>query len=203
VLAANGMDAFTQLLESFVSLKANPLMDALAVSGMERARDSLLPWFEGRGDAAVHRSAMAYAALLSGITLAHVGLGSVHGLASPLGAFFPIPHGVVCGTLVAEATRVNIEALKAREADNPALGKYAQVGRLLGQRGLPDEEAHGALREILEDWTRRLKLPRLGEYGIREADITHIVANSRGSSMKTNPIVLNDGEIAGIVRARL
>ena len=66
---------------------------------------------------------MAYAAMLSGITLAQVDLGSVHGLASPLGAFFPIPHGVVCGTLVAEATRMNIDAMEARAPDSLALTK--------------------------------------------------------------------------------
>jgi alcohol dehydrogenase len=203
VLAANGMDAFTQLLESYVSTKANPFMDALAVFGMEQARDALLPWYEGDGDPAQHRAGMAYAALLSGITLAHVGLGSVHGLASPLGAFFPIPHGVVCGTLVAEATRLNIEVLKAREPASPALGKYAQAGRLLARQALSNDEAHVALVEILANWTHRLKLPRLGEYGVAEADIPRIVANSRGSSMKTNPIALTDAEITGIVRARL
>jgi alcohol dehydrogenase len=203
VLAANGMDAFTQLLESYVSSKTNPFMDALAASGMERARDALLPWYEGNGDPAQHRANMAYAALLSGITLAHVGLGSVHGLASPLGAFFPIPHGVVCGTLVAEATRVNIKVMKERAPGNPALRKYADAGRLLAQDSLGDEEARHALVEILLDWTRRLNLPRLGGYGITEADIPRIVSNSRGSSMKTNPIVLADEEIAGILRARL
>lgn len=203
VLAANGMDAFTQLLESFVSSKANPLMDSLARSGMERARDALLPWYDGVGNLAEHRANMAYAALLSGITLAHVGLGSVHGLASPLGAFFPIPHGVVCGTLVAEATRVNIKALNERASGHPALGKYADAGRLLARQALDDEEARQALVDNLLDWTLRLPLPRLGEYGITEVDIPRIVANSRGSSMKTNPIVLTDEEIAGILRARL
>lgn len=203
VLAANGMDAFTQLLESYVSSKANPFTDALATSGMERARDALLPWYEGVGDPAEHQAGMAYAALLSGITLAHVGLGSVHGLASPLGAFFPIPHGVVCGTLVAEATRVNIEALKERAPKNRALVKYAEAGRLLVQRELPDDEALLALVGTMSDWTRRLRLPLLGEYGITEADLPRIVANSRGSSMQTNPIVLSDREIAGILRTRL
>jgi alcohol dehydrogenase len=203
VLAANGMDAFTQLLESYVSSKANPFMDTLALSGMERVRDALLPWYEGDGNAQEHRAGMAYAALLSGITLAHVGLGSVHGLASPLGAFFPIPHGVLCGTLVAEATRANIAAMKIREPGHPALGKYANAGRLLARKDLGDEEARSALVEMLEDWTHRLHLPRLGEYGITAADIPRIVAHSRGSSMKTNPIVLSDEELAGILRARL
>lgn len=203
VLAANGMDAFTQLLESYVSSKANPFTDALAVSGMEKVRDALLPWYEGSGDPAPLRANMAYAALLSGITLAQVGLGSVHGLASPLGAFFPIPHGVVCGTLVAEATRMNIAVLKTRAPSSPALAKYAQVGRLLAGQVLPEEAAHAALVEILEDWTGRLRLPRLSAYGVSREDVAHIVANSRGSSMKTNPVVLTDEEIARVVTARL
>jgi alcohol dehydrogenase class IV len=203
VLAANGMDAFTQLLESYVSSKANPFTDALARSGMTAARDALLPWYEGTGDMAAHRANMAYAALLSGITLAQVGLGSVHGLASPLGALFPIPHGVVCGTLVAEATRVNLDALRERAPQHPALVRYAEVGRLMAGQPLSDSEAHAALVALLEDWTRRLNLPRLGAYGVTEPDVERIVANSRGSSMKTNPIVLSDTEIAGIVRARI
>jgi len=203
VLAANGMDAFTQLLESYVSSKANPFTDALALSGMAAVRDALLPWYEGSGDQAAHRANMAYAALLSGITLAQVGLGSVHGLASPLGAFFPIPHGVVCGTLVAEATRVNLMALREREPLHPALARYAEVGRLMTGNELTDWEAQTALVELLEEWTRRLDLPHLGTYGVAEVDVAHIVANSRGASMKTNPIVLTDQEIAGLVRARL
>lgn len=203
VLAANGMDAFTQLLESYVSSKANPFTDALALSGMAAARDALLPWHEGSGNQAAHRANMAYAALLSGITLAQAGLGSVHGLASPLGAFFPIPHGAVCGTLVAQAVQANLMALRAREPEHPALARYAEAGRLMAGHGLADGEAQTALVELLEDWTRRLNLPRLGAYGVVEADVARIVAHSRGSSMKTNPIVLTDEEIAGLVRARL
>ncbi len=203
VLAANGMDAFTQLLESCVSSKANPFTEALAFSGIERVRDALLPLFTGQGDAASQRADMAYAALLSGITLAQVGLGSVHGLAAPLGAFFPIPHGVVCGTLVAEATRVNIRALLARDPSNPALARYARIGCLLSRRTLDDEAALIALVDTLEHWTRPLQLPRLGAYQVTESDIPRIVANSRGSSMKTNPVELTDDEIASLVRARL
>ena len=204
VLAANGMDAFTQLLESYVSSKANTFTDTLAWSGLQAARDSLLPWHEGTADPAACRSGMAYAAFLSGITLAQVGLGSVHGLASPLGAFFPIPHGVVCGTLVAEASRVNITALGERDPGNPALGKYAEVGRLLmSDNDLDDAAAREALLAALNDWTRRLALPRLGSFGVKSEDIPRIVANSRGSSMKTNPVLLSDAEIASVLEARL
>ena len=203
VIAANGMDAFTQLLESYVSSRAAPLTDSLAWGGMKAARDGLLALYADAGDA-VARGRMAYAALVSGITLAQVGLGSVHGLAAPLGAFFPIPHGVACGTLVATATRVNIDAMHARAANHPALEKYAQVGRLLSRQGQLDQAAaHAALIDTLEAWTRTLQLPTLAHYGVTHADIPRIVANSRGSSMKTNPVHLEDGEIAAIVAARI
>jgi alcohol dehydrogenase len=197
------MDAFTQLLESYVSSRAAPLTDSLAWGGMKAARDGLLPFHADAGDAAA-RERMAYAALISGITLAQVGLGSVHGLAAPLGALFPIPHGIACGTLVATATRVNIEVLRARDPKHPALGKYAQIGRLLARQGQLDErDAHAALVATLDAWTRELGLPALSHYGIAPADIPRIVANSRGSSMKTNPVRLEDSEIASILAARL
>jgi alcohol dehydrogenase class IV len=203
VIAANGMDAFTQLLESYVSSRAMPLTDSLAWGGMKAARDGLLPLYADRGDADA-RSRMAYAALVSGITLAQVGLGSVHGLASPLGAFFPIPHGVVCGTLVAAATRINIDAMQARDPQNPALEKYALVGRLLSkQQHLLQAEAHAELIDTLENWTTALRLPCLAHYGVHENDITRIVDHSRGSSMKTNPVRLEDNEIAQIIKMRL
>lgn len=203
VIAANGMDAFTQLLESYVSSRAAPLTDSLAWGGMKAAREGLLAVYANPGDAEA-RNRMAYAALVSGITLAQTGLGSVHGLAAPLGAFFPIPHGVACGTLVATATRINIESLRARAPDHPALEKYAQVGRLLSRQGHLDRDAsHAALLDTLQAWTRELRLPTLAHFGVTPADIPRIVAHSRGSSMKTNPVRLDDAEIAAILGARI
>lgn len=211
LIAANGMDAFTQLLESFVSSKANPLTDALAWSGMEAARDGLLAWYEGGESAAAGREKMAYAALLSGITLAQVGLGSVHGLAAPLGAFHAVPHGMACGVLLQAATRANIEALEARASEHPtghptghpALAKYARVGRLFARKHLDDAAARAALLQALAQWSESMRLPRLGEFGIGAADLAHIVAHCRGSSMKTNPVELNDAEVEGILHACL
>lgn len=204
LVAANGMDAFTQLLESYVSARANPFTDALALSGMRAARDGLVEWYE-RGDAAQEaRERMAYASLVSGVCLAQTGLGSVHGLASPLGAFFPIAHGVVCGTLVAAATRVNVEAMRVREPRNAALAKYAEAGRLLSGRAGADEHAdREALVDVLEGWTARMALPRLSTLGVTAGDVERIVAHSRGSSMKTNPVVLTDAEVRRVVEARL
>jgi alcohol dehydrogenase class IV len=206
LIAADGMDAFTQLLESYVSSRASPLTDALARSGMEAFRDGFFPALEGSsGDAArAGRSALAYASLLSGITLAQAGLGSVHGLAAPLGAFFPIPHGLACGTLLAEATAVNIRALRERTPAGPALAKYAGIAELLCRRGFADQgEACSTLVDLLRDWTRRLDLKRLGDFGVTEDQVPKIVANARGNSMLTNPVTLTDAEIGAVVLARL
>ncbi|HFQ13330.1 MAG TPA: iron-containing alcohol dehydrogenase [Gammaproteobacteria bacterium] len=203
LIAANGMDALTQLLESWVSTRANPLTDALNLEGLRVLRDSLLPWYRGEAGE-TEKDGMAYAALLSGITLAQTGLGSVHGLAAPLGAFFPIPHGVACGTLVAEATEINIQALRLRAPDSPALAKYARVAGLLCRRSFDSpKQAHHALIELLRGWCAQMKLPRLSEFGMQNADIDRVVANSRGSSMQTNPVRLEDAEIMALLERRL
>ncbi len=203
-IAANAMDALTQLLESYVSTKANPFTDALAESGLHAVRQGLFAWYAGGEHAAPGRAKMAYAALLSGVCLAQTGLGSVHGLASPLGAFFPIPHGVVCGTLIGAATRVNLRALQEREPGNPAWRKYAQAGAILHGRTFASiEESQNALLTLLDEWTEQLALPRLNAYKIEESDFNHIIAHCRGGSMKTNPLTLSDAEIADVLRQRL
>ena len=204
IIAANGMDAFTQLLESYTSTKANVLTDALAWSGLQAFAESFFPAWAGDDGAAAGRSGLAYAALISGICLAQTGLGAVHGLASPLGAYFPIPHGVCCGTLVAAATDVNIRALQDRQPDSAALAKYAAVGELIaGASGLGQSGGVQALIETLQAWTDRLALPRLAAFGVARADVERLVAGSRGSSMRTNPLVLTDEEVGTIIMARL
>ena len=214
LIAGNGMDALTQLIESYLSIRANPLTDALALSGLDAARDGLIAWHAeasaGRGGgergsvAAAARARMAYAALCSGVCLANAGLGAVHGLASPLGAQFPIPHGAACGAVLAAATRANIAALESRAPGGEALARYADVGRVLaGRPRLSDAAARAALVGLLEDWRVRLEIPSLAAFGVGENDIAAIVADSRGSSMKTNPVVLGDEEVAAIVHASL
>ena len=214
LIAANGMDALTQLLESYVSTRANPTSRAMAHAGLVAAREGLLLWYEeavagrGSGDAAADgRARMATAALCSGICLAQTGLGAVHGVASPLGALFPIPHGVACGATLVAATRVNVVAREEREPANEALEGYAFLGRLLTGHDSTtmndDATARAALVALLEEWRARLSVPRLSVYGIGEVEIPAIVADSRGSSMKTNPVVLTDDEIAAILRESL
>jgi len=204
VIAANGMDALTQLIESYVSIRANAFNDALCVSGLRAVRDGLLPLFESEGADAEARQHMAYASLLSGINLAQTGLGSVHGLASPLGAFYPISHGVVCGTLVGAATEVNVRAMVERTPNHPALERYVRISEVLHERRFEtSEQGLTELVTLLKGWTDKLRLERLSVYGLDESELDHVVANSRGSSMKTNPIALTDEEIKKILLKRL
>ncbi len=210
IIAANGMDALTQLIESYVSTRSNAFTDSLTISGLHAVRDALIPLYQYNGQDRQSeqnkksRESMAYAALISGITLAQVGLGSVHGLASPLGAFYPIPHGVVCGTLVASATEVNIQSMLQREPENKALAKYTQIAELLCEKHFFDPQtAHHALVDLLKKWTNELNLPLLSHYGLEETELDQVIANCRGSSMKTNPIVLTDEEIRQILFDRL
>jgi len=208
LIAADGMDAVTQLLEAYVSTGAGPMTDALALAGLAAARDALLPWHDagpGRGDAtAAVRERMAFAALASGICLAHAGLGSVHGLAAPLGAALPIPHGVACGAVLAPATAANIAALAERDPDGPGLARYAEAGRVLAaDRGLGDAAARDALVDLLSRWTERLGIGGLGARGLTAGAIPAIVAESRGGSMRTNPVLLTDAEVAGVLAAAM
>ncbi len=205
IAAANATDALTQLIESFVSLNASPMTDALAWSGLVAVRDGLRPMLEGvEPAAAAGRRRMAYAALISGVCLAQAGLGSVHGLASPLGALSPIPHGVACGTLLAEATEINISALLQRDPESPALAKYAQLGSLFVPPIGNDRRAGlQGLVAFLRCLTGDLGLATLSSYGIGQADLQHLANAVSPSSMRTNPVTLAGAELVELLQRRL
>ena len=201
VTVACGLDAFTQLVESYLSPMATPLTDAIAWSGLEAFKVSfLIACGEGAQNPKI-REGMAYASLMSGIALANAGLGIVHGLASPLGGYFPIPHGVACGTLVAKALEINWQAMKARSPNNPAITKMIQLGKLLSEHKEHSNDWYGqACGEILHTWTLNLEIPRLGVYGVQERDIEKILDGTRN---RNNPVALNRDEIREIICDRL
>jgi len=199
VTAACGLDALTQLLESYVSLKATPMTDALAESGLMAVGKSLLPARRDGHDMEA-RTGMAYAAYLSGVTLTNSGLGVVHGFASSVGGAFAIPHGALCGTVLEPCTRRTIERLKEM-GDVRALAKYARAGRhLTGRKGADIGGDLEALLSLLRDWARDLRMPRLGQFGIREADISDLAAQTR---CKDNPIALPPQDLEDVLRERL
>ncbi|MHC4552826.1 MAG: iron-containing alcohol dehydrogenase [Planctomycetota bacterium] len=199
ITAACGMDAFTQLLESYVSVQASPMTDALALGAIGLVKGNLpAACSSGANDVQV-RAAMAYASMVSGMTLANAGLGIVHGLASAVGGLFDIPHGVVCGTLVGAATKTNIELLK--RSQDPLLDKYADVGRLFAGGGDVDMEAScQALMQTLDFWVERLGLPKLTAFGVRECDLDKIIDRTGN---KNNPVKLDRSDIKEILLKRM
>jgi alcohol dehydrogenase class IV len=197
--AACGLDALTQLLESYVSTKATPLTDALAESGLAAVGKSLMPAWRN-GDDVETRGWMSYAAYLSGVTLTNAGLGVIHGFASSVGGRIAIPHGVLCGTLLEPCTRRTIERLKEK-GDVRALAKYARAGRHLSGREGRDLGADlDGLLTLLAEWTRGLKIPRLGAYGMRPRDVEDLAAYT---GCKNNPVSLPPRDLEEILRERL
>ncbi len=205
VTASTGMDALTQLLESYVSTKATPLTDALAESGLVYAAANIVPaCYDGAGNIKI-RAGMAYATLMSGITLANAGLGVVHGFASSVGGLFNIPHGVLCGTLLGAASAVTIERLDTDpERYKAAKEKYARAGAILEgldyHAGLDADELCNTLVRRLEKLTVDLELPRLGEFGVTENDIGTILDIT---GTKNNPGDLGSEDKRKILMKRL
>lgn len=197
--AASGMDAFTQLLESYLSTTATPLTDAWALEGLRHVVHAL-PAVYRHGDDIDARSSMALAAYLSGVTLANAGLGVVHGFASAVGGYVAIPHGVVCSALMAAANRVTVRKLK-REGGKEALFRYAVVGKLFtDQSSRSDDYYIDHLLATIGSWASDMQIPRLGAYGVTPGDVGRIVAVTDN---KNNPVRLNGEELAEVLLSSL
>ena len=198
--ASTGLDALTQLLEAFVSNSSNPLTDGLCREGLSRAAGSLRCAFQDGGDTQA-RENMSVASLFSGLALANAKLGAVHGLAGPLGGMIPAPHGVLCGKFLPWVMAANIEALKKRSSDSPALGRYGEAAQILtGQPECSAEDGAEWVRILSHD----LDLPPLREFGLKEADFPEVVEKSKkASSMKGNPVALTEEELREILEHSL
>lgn len=205
ITAACGMDAFTQLLEAYVSPRSSPVTDALAYSGIKQIKVNLIPVYSYKSSDLKTRSAMAYGSLVSGIVLANAGLGIVHGLASSIGGMFNIPHGTVCGTLLAESTKMNVNRLKQIGHNGEhGLMKHAIIGALITgksyEANIDISYYTSVLCETLENWTNQLNIERLGNYGITTTDIDNIIERT---GLKNNPVHLTSEDIKEIVIKRI
>jgi len=198
ITAASGMDALTQCLEPYTSPAANPLTDGFALEGLRRASTGLVRAVEQGGDLDA-RADMSLCALLGGMSLANAKLGAVHGFAGALGGMTGAPHGAICAALLAAATRTNLAALRSREPDNPALGRYTTAAGVL--TGVPDADA---LPGWLDALRARLRIDGLAALGLSPDRLDEAVAKAgASSSMKGNPIRLSDDELRGILRSSL
>jgi alcohol dehydrogenase class IV len=200
ITASTGLDAVTQLIEPYVSVRANPLAGALCREGLVRAARSLRRAYE-QGDDAAAREDMSLASLFGGLALANAGLGAAHGMASVLGGSFAAPHGAVCACLLPHVMQTNVRALQERAPDNPALRRYAELGEILtGRTGAGAGDAVG----WTQDLCRVLRVPGLSAYGMTRSDIPEVVEKSLvASSTQANPIKLTGEELSAVLEASL
>jgi alcohol dehydrogenase class IV len=200
ITAHCGMDAFSQLLESYLSIKATHMTDALALSGIKHISEGLISASTTEPDNLEKRTSLSYAAMISGITLANAGLGIVHGIAGPIGGFFDIPHGLICGALLYEAMKTTIRKMLANKNSShylPYITKCAEVGSILNKKKYSDiYQGSDMLITLLQKWCFTLAIPKIGRYGVTQQEITKIVD---ASSNKNNPIKLDNDDIAQIV----
>lgn len=201
--AACAMDTFTQLVEGFLSTKSSPITDAIGWSGISAVQRSLVKVF-AQGDDLEARTDMAYAALCSGIVLANAGLGIIHGLAPTLGSGYSIPHGLVCGTLMAAGNEITLRKLKElRQTDEKYqlyIDKYERLGRLFDKSATTSENGADRFIYALQRFTEVLGLPRLSAYGVTAEHLDQIIETSSG---KNNPAPLSKVDIHEILMRRL
>lgn len=200
VTASTGMDALAQVIEPYVSRRANPLTDLYCREGITRAARSLRrAYHQGQDPAA--REDMAFASLMGGLALANAGLGAVHGFAGPLGGMFDAPHGAVCAILLPPVVEVNARALAEREPAHPALARYGEVARLV--TGRESATIHDLTR-WLDDLRQELKIPGLRQYGVRAEHLDDLVEKgAAASSMKANPLPLTGEELRRVLEMAL
>ena len=201
IAAACGMDALTQLLESFVSTQCSIMTDSLASGALQILGDSLITAINKQTHDINALTKISYASYISGLTLANAGLGAVHGFAAAIGGLFKIPHGVICGTLLAQTCRINIESLIKTDPNGIALKKYCKAANSLDPANHFTDPEEGSLHliSLLDALTTQLNMPRLGLYGVTEKDIVKII---KSTGLKNNPVKLSSEQLAKILRAR-
>ncbi len=222
VTAASGLDAFTQLLEAYLSTGATPFTDALCESGIHAFASGFHKVLNNGSDV-IARSSLSYAAFLSGVTLATAGLGLVHGLASPIGARAPVPHGVVCGALLSPVLRAGFPDLGvatvrklarvsdliedaedgAERADaaeqlteGTADANQAAGARRTGAEGATVRARAEAALAAIDGWVAAAGLPRFGDFGLDEA-AARAAADEAGH--KNHPARLDQTTVETIV----
>ena len=196
ITAETGMDALTQVIEAYVSSRANPLSDGFALEGIGLAARNLRRVVRDGSDRN-GREAMALAALLSGLALTSAGLGAVHGFAAPIGGRFPVSHGAVCAALLAPVMQITIRGARSRGTAPGTVERYRRVARILTQNPSAEpEEGPLWVRELAGD----LGVAGLARHGVGTGDADALCRQAAlSNSMKAHPFVLEPAELAEIL----
>ncbi len=194
--AASGLDALTQLIEPFVSIKANPMTDAICREGILVAAGSLRQVYENGADTAA-REGMSLASLFGGLAMANAALGTVHGFAGPLGGMLHAPHGAICARLLPLVMEANLKALKSRQEGHPAISKYDEIAQIVtGNRDAVAQDGLNWVTELVRD----LEISPLAAHGMTALRIPEAVEKAmKASSARGNPIALNEAELTEIL----
>lgn len=196
ITASTGLDALTQLIEAYVSNKANPLTDGICIEGLKRAGRSLYLSYK-TGDKSA-REDMCIASLFSGMALANAKLGAVHGLAAPLGGYLSAPHGMICARLLPFVIEANINSLIKHQPSSDSLQRFNILAQILTKKD--DATAIDAV-DWIKNICKDMDIRGLGELGLKESDIEEIARQAKKtSSIKGNPIELGEAELIEILQ---
>lgn len=192
VTLASGLDALTQVIEPYVSVKATPYTDALSRPAIAMGLRALMRLMAEEDPQA--RDHMAWVSLCGGLALANAGLGAVHGLAGVIGGLTGAAHGAICGALLGPVLAANRAV-----ATGLARERLDEVCAILADGlGCGAADAPAALQH----WARVAGLPGLAALGVRATDHDRIAAAAlEASSMKGNPVRLDAATLAAVMRA--
>jgi alcohol dehydrogenase class IV len=195
-MTSTGMDALTQLIEAFVSRRANPLTDALCREALPRIARSLASLVRDRANVGA-RADVAFASLCSGLALANAGLGAVHGLAAPLGGRFAAPHGALCAALLLPVMRANVEVVRGQAGQTATEDRFSELADLLtgGRR----RDSSAAL-DWVGELAQTLRVRGLRSYGIGP-EVHRMIAERAlaASSMRGNPVPLSIDRLCAVL----
>ena len=163
--ASTGMDALTHAIESYITPGAWTMSDMFEEKAIELIHEHLYNAVQN-GQDVVAREGMANAQYIAGMGFSNVGLGIVHSMAHPLGAFYDTPHGVANALLLPYVMEYN--------AESPAKPKYLGIAKAMGvdTTGMPEDEGVKAAIEAVKALSISINIPqRLSEIGVKKEDL--------------------------------
>jgi alcohol dehydrogenase class IV len=195
VTAHTGLDALTQLIESYITRQPQPLPQAMARAALAGLPGALRTAFHDGFDREA-REKLSHAALVSGLALANSGLGFAHGVAAALGVHANVPHGLACAVMLPVAMRLNRDLRIAELASLAA----PLTGRGASSIAAAADAAIEAIDHLCDD----LAIPRkLSALGVTREQLPQLVTASRGNSMSCNPRELLDDELGELLEGIL